>query len=170
MMHCRALWATNLQCLPAEGFELRPVRDHPILQITPQRDRQAPGKGHNADAPQALAPAGEASGKPLTQLALGLMAQPAPSELHHEGAHPLVAGLGNALLGFVLPARVGRGREPQTARHFAPVTKAPPAEELLHQHPAAANPDRAQLRKPRRLAPPPAAPQAPADTLPPQAL
>ena len=29
--------------------------------------------------------------------------------------------------------------------------KAPPAEQLLHQHPAAAYPDRAQLRKPHDL-------------------
>ena len=51
----------NVLCLPADGFELRPLRDQPVLQVAPQRNRQAPGERHNADASQALAATGEAS-------------------------------------------------------------------------------------------------------------
>src|SRR3984893_14541870 len=139
-MH-RSPLCSNVLCLPADGLELRPVGDQPVLQVAPQRNRQTPGERHNADASQALAATGEASVKPLAQFTLRLVAQPAPSELHHQSTHPSIAGLGNALLDFALPARVGRGRQPETARHLAPVAKAPPAEEVLRQHPAAAYPD-----------------------------
>src|SRR5271166_130730 len=150
-MHRSALWAINLQYLAADGFELRPIGDQPVLQVAPQGNGQAPGQRHNADASHALATTGEASVKPLAQFTLRLVAQPAPSELHHQSTHPSIAGLGNALLGFALPAGVRRGRQPETARHLAPVAKAPPTEELLPQHPAAAYPDPAQLREPRHL-------------------
>ena len=55
----------NVLYLPVDGFELRPWRDEPLLQVAPQRDGQAPGQRHNADAAQALAATGEASVKPL---------------------------------------------------------------------------------------------------------
>ena len=93
------------------------------------------------DRERALAATGEAAVKPLAQFTLRLVAQPAPSELHHQSTHPAIAGLGNALLGFALPAVVGRGRQPETARHLAPVAKAPPTKQLLRQHPAAGYPD-----------------------------
>src|SRR6266567_7741287 len=140
-MHRSLPCSITCSALPADGFELRPLRDQSILEVAPQRNGQAPSQRHNADASQALATTGEASVKPLAQFTLRLVAQPAPSELHHQSTHPAIAGLGNALLGFALPAGVGRGRQPETARHFAPVAKAPPAEELLRQHPAAAHPD-----------------------------
>ena len=65
---------TNPLCLPADGFELRPLRDQPVLEVAPQRNRQAPGQRHNADASQALAATGEAAVKPLAQFALRLVA------------------------------------------------------------------------------------------------
>ena len=64
----------NVLCLLANGFELRPLRDQPVLEVAPQRNRQAPGQRHNADAAQALATTGEASVKPLAQFALRLVA------------------------------------------------------------------------------------------------
>ena len=64
----------NVLCLPADGFELRPLRDQPVLQVAPQRNGQAPGQRHNADASQALAATGEAAVKPLAQFALRLVA------------------------------------------------------------------------------------------------
>src|SRR5216683_7034801 len=121
----------NVLCLPADGFELRPLRDQPVLQVAPQRNGQAPGQRHNADASQALAATGEASVKPLAQFTLRLVAQPAPSELHHQRTHPSIAGLGNALLDFTLSTVVGRGRQPETARHLASVAKVPPTKQLL---------------------------------------
>src|SRR5215467_1225956 len=150
-MHLSARWKSPLQWLSANRFESSPLGDQPILEVAPQRNRQAPCERHNADAPHPCAYTAKASVKPLTQLTLGLVAQPAPSELHHQTTHAAVADLGDALFGFASPARVGRGGEPETARHLAPVAKAPPTEELLHQHPAAAHPDPAELRKPRHL-------------------
>ena len=97
----------NVPCLRADGFELRPIGDQPVLQVAPQRNGQAPGERHNADASHALATTGEAAVKPLAQFTLALVAQPAPSELHHQSAHPSIAGLGDALLDFALPAVVG---------------------------------------------------------------
>src|ERR1700674_5763147 len=73
----------NVRCLRADGFELRPMRDQPVLQVAPQRNGQPPSERHNADASQALAATGEASVKPLAQFTLRLVAQPAPSELYH---------------------------------------------------------------------------------------
>src|SRR5271155_250604 len=150
-MYRSALWAINLQRLPADGFELRPLRDQPVLQVAPQRNGQAPGQRHNADASHALATTGEAARKPLAQFALRLVVQPGPRQLHHQSTHPSIAGLGNALLGLALPTRVGRGCQPETACHLAPVAKAPPTKQLLPQHPTAAYPDPAQLREPRHL-------------------
>src|SRR4029450_8822789 len=140
-MHRPPLRATTCSRFPGVGFELHPLRDQPVLQVAPQRNGQTPCERHNADAPQALATTGEASVKPLAQFTLRLVAQPAPSELHHQSTHPAIAGLGNALLGFALAAGVGRGRQPETARPFAPVAKAPPPKQLLRQPPAAAHPD-----------------------------
>jgi hypothetical protein len=64
----------DVLCLRADGFELRPLRDQPVPQVAPQRDRQAPSQRHNADASHALAATGEAAVKPLAQLALRLVA------------------------------------------------------------------------------------------------
>src|SRR6266567_4674127 len=147
-MHRSLPCSITCSALPADGFELRPLRDQSILEVAPQRNGQAPSQRHNADASQALATTGEASVKPLAQFTLRLVAQPTPSELHHQSTHPSVASLGNALLGFALPARVGRGREPETTCHLAPVAKVAPTKQFLRQHPAAAHPDTAQLRKP----------------------
>jgi len=47
--------------LPADGFERGSVGDQPILQVAPQRNRQAPGERHDADASQALASTGKAN-------------------------------------------------------------------------------------------------------------
>src|SRR5262245_30762542 len=110
---------SNVHGLPADRFESRPLRDQPALQLAPQRNGQAPSQRYNADAPHALTAMGEASRKPLAQLALGLVAQ------------------------LALPARVGRGYKPQATRHFASVSKVPPTKQLLRQHPAAAHPDAA---------------------------
>ena len=40
----------NMLCLRADGFELRPIGDQPVLQVTPQRNGQTPSQRHNADA------------------------------------------------------------------------------------------------------------------------
>jgi hypothetical protein len=50
----------NVLRLIADGLQLRPVGDQPVLQVAPQRNGQAPGQRHNADASQALAATGEA--------------------------------------------------------------------------------------------------------------
>ena len=65
-----------MQCL-SDGFKLRPFGDLPLLEVAPQGNGQAPSQRHNADPPHALAPGGEAFGKPLAQFALRLIAQPA---------------------------------------------------------------------------------------------
>src|SRR5215467_9448437 len=137
--------------LGADRFELRPVRNHPVFEVAPQRNRQTPGERHNSNTAHALARAGEASRKPLAQCALGLITQPAPSELHQQRARALVAGFRNALLDLAVPARVGRGRKPEATGHLAAVAKAPPAKQLFHQHPSAAYPDRTELRQSNNL-------------------
>jgi len=43
----------NMLSLRADGFELRPVGDQPVFEVAPQRNGQAPGQRHNADAAQA---------------------------------------------------------------------------------------------------------------------
>ncbi len=57
------------------------------------------------------------------QVALRLIAQPTPPELHHDPARPLVAGLGNALLGLAVAAAIRRGSEPDATRHLAPIMR-----------------------------------------------
>lgn len=59
--------------------------------------------------------------KPLAQIALRLIAQPTPPELHHDPARPPVAGLGNALLGLAVATAIRRGSEPDASRHLPPV-------------------------------------------------
>ena len=52
---------------------------------------------------------------------------------------------------LAVAAGVGRGCQPQAAGQFAPVGKAPPAEQLLDQHPGALRSDGAQLHQLRHL-------------------
>src|SRR2546428_357956 len=66
-------------------------------------------------------------------------------------ARSLVAGLADALLDLAVAAGVGRGRQSQAAGQFTPVGKAPPAEQLLDQHPGALRSDGAQSGQLRHL-------------------
>ena len=74
-----------------------------------------------------------------------LQAQPAPGQLHQQRPRSPVARLADALLDLAVTAGVGRGRQSQAAGQLAPVGEAPPAEQLLDQHPGALGPDGAQL-------------------------
>ena len=141
----KPFFGTRLGALRSSGFERGAGRDLAVLQVAPQRDRQAPCQGHDAYAPHALAACGEAPVEPLGQLAVGLQAQPAPRELHQQRPRSLVAGLADALLDLAATTVVGRGRQSQAAGQLAPVGEAPPAEQLLDQHPGAFGPNCSQL-------------------------
>src|SRR3990167_8123893 len=129
------------------GDEPRLLWNHAILEVTPQRNEQSPRQRNDADAAHAQAPAGEASLVPLAERALGLEAQPQPGDLDHHGPHPAVARLADALVALAVSAVVGRAHQARKSRHFTPVAKAPPAEELHHQQPGAGRPDRPQAHQ-----------------------
>ena len=65
-------------------LELRTGRDLPVLQVAPQRDHQPPGQRHDAHASHALARGREPPLVPVAHLAVGLVPQPAPGQLHQQ--------------------------------------------------------------------------------------
>jgi hypothetical protein len=89
------------------GFELSPCRDLPVLDVSPQRDGQAPGQRDDAHSPHAPAGAGKAPVEPERQVAVWLEANPFVSDLKWSlrcaavAALPLAAGIWllTALLG-----------------------------------------------------------------------
>src|SRR5262249_3134302 len=62
-----------------------------------------------------------------------LETQPAPRELRHDPADPVVAGLADALFVVALTTLVGGRRQPCQCAHLAAIRKSPPAEELVHK-------------------------------------
>src|SRR5213593_606955 len=98
--------AASRGSLCAGGLERGAGRDLAVLDVAPQRDGQAPRQRHDAYAAHALAAAGEAPVEPVAQVAARLQAQPPPGQLHEQGAHALVAGFADALLGLAVAAVV----------------------------------------------------------------
>ena len=129
-------------------LEYRTDGDLAVLEITPQGDRQTACERDDTDAPHPLAGTGKALVEPVAELAAGLQARPAPRELDHQPATSPVARLADTefnLAGAAGAAGVRRGRQAQTAGHFAAVAKLPPAEQFPDERPRAACTDAGKL-------------------------
>src|SRR6516162_1823666 len=65
--------------------DLRACRNHSSFNVTPERNEQLAGHGHNRDPPCTSCQRADAVAEPLCQLAARLVAKPKPSELDHGG-------------------------------------------------------------------------------------
>ena len=63
------------------GLQFRSFRYDSKFHVTPQIDDQSSRHGHDADPPHPLASFGKSLLVPLTQLAVGLEAEPCPGNL-----------------------------------------------------------------------------------------
>jgi len=57
-----------------ERFQAGALRNHPTLHVPPERNKQATGQGHDANAPHALASQGKAGIEPDAEGGVGLIA------------------------------------------------------------------------------------------------
>lgn len=81
------------------------------LQVPPQGDEQFASERDDSDPSKAATPAAEALLVPERQPALGLEAQPAPSDLDRQMAYQLLACLADSLIAALLAALVRRRRQ-----------------------------------------------------------
>src|SRR5690606_17197946 len=125
--------------------------NHPVLNVSPQRHQQLARQRHDPDPPLPRTTLGKTPPEPPAQLALPLVAQPQPRQLHHQRADPPVARLADALLARALSAGMRRRRQPRARRHLLAAGKRPPPEQLRRQHPARLLTHSLELLQPPRL-------------------
>jgi hypothetical protein len=93
--------------------------DDAVLDKAPQRDRKFSGQRDNSDlaAPHALG--AEALAPPQRKFAVGLIAQPEPSQLDERLPRKLVAGLADPLIAVDVATVVGAWRKPNERRYMS---------------------------------------------------
>src|SRR4051794_8518100 len=119
--------------LPSGRLQLHPLRDGPVLNVSPERDQELSRQGHDHDLAQAPPRAAQAVVEPARERAAGLVAQPHPGEFNERRAQPPVAVLANPLLALRAAAAVGRPGQPRVGAERAGVAE-PAYEGLVNQH------------------------------------
>ena len=128
----RTAWLSLIAFLPdlraQADFSCAPFGYHAVLQIAPQRNREASCDRDDRDAsrPAVRSRALRALVEPLRQRAAGLVAQPVPRHLDQQRAYPPVALLADSLVGLALAAVVGLRHQPDARTDLAPVVELPP--------------------------------------------
>ena len=93
--------------------------DDAVLDKTPQRDCKFSGQRDNADLAAPHAFGAEALAPPQRKFAVGLIAEPEPSQLDERLPRELVAGLADPLITVDVTTVVGAGRKPNERRHMS---------------------------------------------------
>ena len=98
------------------------------LQIAPQRDQQFARQRYDPNSTHPLAPGGKAAVEPLTERAVGLVAQPQSADFDQQRPHTPVPRFADPLFKGAVSTVVGHRGQPHQRRQFAPVVKRAPAE------------------------------------------
>jgi len=93
--------------------------DDAVLDKTPQRDRKFSGQRDNSDLAAPHAFGAEALAPPQRKFAVGLIAEPEPSQLDERLPRELVAGLADPLIAVDVATVVGAGRKPNERRYMS---------------------------------------------------
>ena len=93
--------------------------DDAALDKTPQRDCKFSGQRDNADLAASHAFGAEALAPPQRKFAVGLIAEPEPSQLDERLPRELVAGLADPSIAVDVATVVGAGRKPNERRHMS---------------------------------------------------
>src|SRR5215831_18119789 len=117
----------------ASGFEQRALRYQAGLEIAPKRHQELARQRHDRNAPDPPLQDAHPFAEPDAQGAVGLVAQPQPSELDHGFARLGVAGLADSLLARHRPTAERTGREADVTSHLAAVVERS-IEHLAHQY------------------------------------
>src|SRR5271156_2843889 len=121
----------SLRCR-SRGGQARAFRNDAVLDVAPQRHQQLARERHRHDLADPPLGVADPLDVPAAQRAVRLKLQPAPGQLHHQAADPLVAVLADALLALHAPALERRAGQADEGGDRAPVAERT-AENLANQ-------------------------------------